>query len=72
VNYAQYFAVNEYHWTQWVVFGGHAFVAFLFLAAGVRTLTGGGEAFGAGLQLTIALLIIGLGLVVARVIGDRE
>ena len=42
MSYGQYFAVGEYDWTQWVVFGGHAVVAFIFLAAAVNTLGGGG------------------------------
>ena len=72
MSYGQYFAVGEYDWTQWVVFGGHAVVAFIFLAAAVNTLGGGGELAGAGLQATIAVLILGLGLTVAKVMGGRE
>jgi len=71
MGYAQYFAVGEYEWTQWVVFGGHAVVAFIFLAGAVSTLGGGGELAGAGLQATLAVLILGLGLTVAKVMGNR-
>jgi hypothetical protein len=72
MSYAQYFAVDEYDWTQWVVFGGHAVVAFLFLAAAVNTVGSGGELLGAGLQATLALLVLGLGLTVAKMMGNRS
>jgi hypothetical protein len=72
MGYAQYFALDEYDWTQWVVFGGHAVVAFLFLAGAVSTINGGGELLGAGLQATLALLVVGLGLTVARMMGRRD
>lgn len=72
MSYAQYFAVDEYDRTQWVVFGGHAIIAFLFLAAAVSTLNGGGDLVGVGLQGATAALILGLGLTIAKVIGNRD
>jgi hypothetical protein len=72
MGYTQYLAVDEYDWTQWVVFGGHAFVAFLFLAGAVSTLGGSGGLTGAGLQTTLALLVLGLGLTVAKMMGNHE
>jgi hypothetical protein len=71
MNYTRYFAIDSYDWTQWVVFGGHAVIAFLFMAGAVSTINGGGEVAGAGLQTLTGLLVIGLGLTVAKMMGDR-
>jgi hypothetical protein len=67
-----YFAVNDYDRTQWVVFGGHAVVAMLFLAGAVRVLNSGGDPTGAVLFGSMAVLVLGLGLTVARIVGRRK
>jgi hypothetical protein len=56
---------------QWSVFGLHCLVASLFVA-GAATFVGQGELTGAALQSTLALLFVGLGLVVAKIVGRRE
>ncbi|MFB6146741.1 MAG: hypothetical protein ABEJ08_03545 [Halobacteriaceae archaeon] len=54
---------------QWAVFGVHCLVALLFVAGTVNFLQQG-ELTGAAIQATLALMLVGLGLVVARVV-DR-
>jgi hypothetical protein len=71
MSYADYFAVTDYDRIQWVVFGGHLLVALLFLGGAAQTLLGGGPLPGAGLQALVALLVVGLGLTVARMVGRR-
>jgi hypothetical protein len=55
---------------QWSVFGLHCLVASLFLAGAVGFLQQGAP-MGAALQSLLALLFVGLGLVIARVVGRR-
>jgi hypothetical protein len=69
MSYAQYLAVNGYHWTQWVVFGGHVIIASLFGAGAIATLQSGGRPGGAAVLGLLASLVVLLGLVVARMMG---
>lgn len=55
---------------QWAVFGLHCLVASLFVAGAVGFLQQGAP-MGAALQSLLALLFVGLGLVIARVVGRR-
>jgi hypothetical protein len=71
MSYADYFALGDYDRVQWVVFGGHLFVALLFVGGATQTLAGGGPLPTAGLQTVVALLVAGLGLTVAKVVGRR-
>jgi hypothetical protein len=64
--------VSGYGGVEWAVIGFHAVVGALFLAGGVQTLTSGGAVGGAGLQTLIGLMIVGLGLVVAKAISRRQ
>lgn len=54
---------------QWAVFGVHLLIVAVFIAGAVRYLQGG-QPTGAALQLMLAILFTGLGLVVARIV-DR-
>jgi hypothetical protein len=55
---------------QWAAFGLHCLVASLFVAGAVSFVRQG-EPMGAFLQSLLALMFVGLGLVVARIIGRR-
>jgi hypothetical protein len=71
VNLGTFVDVSGFGRVEWVVFGLHAVVGALFLAAAAQTVTTGGPLQGAGLQALIGLLLIGLGLVVAGTVADR-
>ena len=55
---------------QWAVFGLHCLVASLFVVGAVGFLQSG-EPTGVALQLALAALFTGLGLVVAGIVGRR-
>jgi hypothetical protein len=55
---------------QWATFGLHCLVASLFVAGAVGFIRQG-EPMGAFLQSLLALMFVGLGLVVARIVGRR-
>ncbi|WP_276258301.1 hypothetical protein [Haloglomus litoreum] len=55
---------------QWATFGLHCLVASLFIAGAVGFVRQG-EPTGAVLQSLLALMFVGLGLVVARIVGRR-
>jgi hypothetical protein len=62
---------REFDRLQWGVFGLHLLVASLFVAGAVGFLQEG-ETTGVVLQTLLALLFVGLGLTVARVVGRRS
>ena len=63
--------VSGYGGVEWAVIAFHALVGALFLAGGVQTFASGGALGGAGLQTLIGLMIVTLGLVVAKAVSRR-
>jgi hypothetical protein len=63
--------VSGYGRAEWAVIAFHTLVGALFIAGGVRILANGGALGGAGLQTLIGLMIVGLGLVVAKAVSRR-
>ena len=63
--------VSGYGGVEWAVIAFHTLVGALFLAGGVQTFTSGGALGGAGLQTLIGLMIVTLGLGVAKAVSRR-
>jgi hypothetical protein len=62
--------VSGYGGVEWTLIAFHALVGGVFLASAVG-LASGGALGGAGLQTLIGLMIVALGLVVARAVSRR-